>query len=428
MSGQASATTEKPPPVAVWRNLNFRRYWYAHAVSEFGDRVTELALPLIAVITLDASPSQLGILTAARWAPTVMSLLIGAWADHRPHKRRILVGADLTRAVVLTVVPVAYLMDAVTFPLLLVVALVTGLAAVFFHTSYPPFFVSLVSKKEYVDANSKLSISRSGSFIAGPAIGGALVQLLTAPLAVLVDALSFVYSALVIGRLRVPDRPRDDETAERLRTRVFKGARFVLSNPYLRAGLGCSTTINFFTFMAGALLVLFASRELDLSAGVIGLAFGIGSLGGLLGAAIAPRLTRRFGAGPMVVVGAIVFPAPFALLAVAGGDVWLAATAVAVCEFVSAVGVMLYDINNNSIQASVVPDGMRSRVSGAYSTVNYGCRPLGALLGGFLGEVIGIRETFLLAAIGGMSSVLFLLWSPNRRVRDVEDLEQASIG
>jgi predicted MFS family arabinose efflux permease len=426
MSGPVSATGA--PPVSVWRNLNFRRYWYAHAVSEFGDRVTELALPLIAVITLDASPGQLGLLTAARWAPTVLSLLIGAWADHQPHKRRILVGADLTRAMVLTVVPVAYLMDAVTFPLLLVVALVTGLAAVFFHTSYPPFFVSLVTQREYVDANSKLSISRSGSFVAGPAIGGALVQLFSAPIAVLVDALSFVYSAVVIRRLKVPDRPLEAEAPERLRTRVFKGARFVLANPYLRAGLGCSTTINFFTFMAGAMLVLFASRELDLSAGVIGLAFGIGSLGGLLGATIAPRLTRRFGAGTMVVVGAVMFPAPFALLAFAGGDAWLSAAVLAACEFVAAVGVMLYDINNNSIQASVVPDGMRSRVSGAYTTVNYGCRPLGALLGGLLGETIGIRETFLIAAIGGMASVLFLIWSPIPSVRDVEELEPASVG
>jgi predicted MFS family arabinose efflux permease len=129
----------------------------------------------------------------------------------------------------------------------------------------------------------------------------------------------------------------------------------------------------------------------------------------------------------MVLVGAVMFPAPFALLVVAGGDAWLAATTLATCEFLSAVGVMLYDINNNSIQASVVPDGMRSRVSGAYTTVNYGCRPIGALIGGLLGETIGIRETFLLGAIGGMASVLFLVWSPYPKVHDVEDLETATI-
>jgi predicted MFS family arabinose efflux permease len=164
-----------------------------------------------------------------------------------------------------------------------------------------------------------------------------------------------------------------------------------------------------------------------LSAGVIGLAFGVGAVGGLLGAAIAPRLSRRFGVGPMVLVGAVLFPAPFGLLVVAGGDEWLAATTLAVFEFLSAVGVMLFDINLNSIQASVVPDGMRSRVAGAYSTVNYGCRPLGALIGGALASAIGIRETFMLAAIGGAASVLFLIWSPIARVHDVADVAAASV-
>jgi predicted MFS family arabinose efflux permease len=244
----------------------------------------------------------------------------------------------------------------------------------------------------------------------------------------IVDAVTFLYSALVIGRLDLPDRPVEAKTDEALRRRVLMGARFVLSDRYLRAGLGCSTTINFFTFMMFALLVLFASRDLGLSAGVIGLALGIGSLGGLLGATIAPALSRRFGVGPMVVVGAVLFPLPFGLLVVAGGDTWLGATFLVAFEFVAAIGVMIFDINLNSIQASVVPDGMRSRVSGAYSTVNYGCRPLGALLGGFLGETIGVRETFLVATIGGVASVLFLVWSPIPAVRDVDELEPATVG
>jgi hypothetical protein len=171
-----------------------------------------------------------------------------------------------------------------------------------------------------------------------------LVQVLTAPFALLVDAGTFVYSAVVISGLKVADRPLDVEEAEPLRRRILKGARFVLSDRYLRAGLGCSTTINFFTFMIFALVVLFASRELGLSAGVIGLTFGIGSVGGLLGAAIAPRLSARFGVGPMVVLGSVLFPAPMALLAVAGGDQWFSAAVLATAEFLSAVGVMIFDI------------------------------------------------------------------------------------
>lgn len=413
-------------PVAVWQNRLFRRYWYGHSVSQFGDRITELALPLIAVVTLDVTPGQLGALTAAVWLPNLLSLVVGSWVDQHLRKRRILVLADLIRAVVLAAVPVAYVFDAVTLPLLFAVAVLAGLASVFFNTAYPPFFVSLVSKPEYVDANAKLSISRSTSFVAGPAVGGALVQVLTAPFALLVDAATFVYSACVIGGLRVADRPIDTEDAELLRRRVWKGARFVLSDRYLRAGLGCCTTINFFTFMTFALLVLFASRELGLSAGAIGLAFGVGSMGGLLGAVVAPRLSARFGVGPMVVFGSVAYPAPLGLLAFASGNHWAAATVLSAAEFLSAAGVMIFDINLNSLQASVIPDGMRSRVSGAYSTVNYGCRPLGAVIGGVLGETIGIRETFVLAAVGGAASVVFLLGSPIPAVHDVEGLEPAT--
>ncbi len=413
------------PPVSVWRNTLFRRFWYGHSVSQFGDRVTELALPLIAVAILDATPGQVGALTAAVWLPSLLSIVVGSWADHQLHKRRILVYADLARALVLLIVPVAYALDVLALPLIFGVALASGLGQVFFNTCYPSFFVSLVERREYVDANAKLSVSRSASFIAGPAAGGALIQVLTAPVAVVVDAVSFVYSAFVIGRLDVVDRPID-ASRESWRQRIVKGARFVLGNRYLRASLGCSTTINFFTFMSSALLVLFASRELGLSAGVIGLVFGVGSVGGLLGAVVAPRLSRRFGAGPMVVLGAVLFPAPLALIALAGGSTWLSALVLAVAEFLSALGVMVFDINLNSIQASITPDRMRSRVAGAYTTVNYGCRPVGALLGGVLGSTIGLRETFVLAAVGGALSIVFLIGSPIPHVRTVDDLQPAS--
>lgn len=426
VAGGDADGVDEGPPASVWRNPVFRRFWYGHSVSQFGDRVSELALPLIAVVVLHATPGQVGALTAALWLPSLLSIVVGSWADHQLQKRRILVYADLGRAGVLLTVPLAYAFDVLSLPLLFAVAFAAGLGQVFFNTSYPPFFVSLVRRREYVDANAKLSISRSASFIAGPAAGGALIQILTAPVAVLVDAVTFLYSALVIGRLDVTDRPVDADTGESWRRRVVKGARFVLADRYLRAGLGCSTTINFFTFMSFALLILFASRDLGLSAGAIGLAFGVGSVGGLLGAAVAPRLSRRFGVGPMVVAGAVLFPAPLALVAVAGGPVWMAVTVLATAEFLSGLGVMIFDINLNSIQVSVIPDGLRSRVSGAYTTVNYGCRPLGAFIGGVLGSTIGLRETFVVAAVGGVLSALFLVGSPIPQVRSVDRLRPAS--
>ncbi len=411
------------PTPSLWRDKRFRTFWLGQTLSQFGDRISELALPLIAVLVLDAGPGQVGLLTAAVWAPNIVSIFVGSWVDQRRAKRPLLIVADLLRGAVLMTIPLAYLLDALTLGHLYVVALLAGVGQVLFQTAYMPFFVALVARDRYLDANAKLSASRSASFIAGPAVGGVLVQLFTAPGAILVDALTFFASALQIGRVPVEERPVAEANGQSLIRRARDGLAVVMRDPYLRAGLGCATTINFFTFMAQALLILFASRELGLSAGAIGLALGVGAVGGLVGAVAAPRLAVRFGVGPMVAAGAVLFPAPLALLGLAGGPTWRAAAVLAAVEFVSGFGVMLFDVNLNALQATVTPDAVRSRVSGAYSTINYGIRPLGALLGGALGAWLGLRPTLVLAAVGGVLSVLWLLPSPIPAVRTLAELE-----
>ena len=186
----------------------------------------------------------------------------------------------------------------------------------------------------------------------------------------------------------------------------------------MRAGLLCATTVNFFTFLAGTgLLVLFADRVLQLSPGAIGLAFGVGATGGLLGAVASPAIARRIGIGRSIVVGAVLFPAPYALIAAATGPSWARLGTLGAAEFLSAFGVMLLDVNLNSLQTSVVPDGLRGRVAGAYSTVNYGIRPLGALIGGELATLAGLRVTLTVAAVGGALSAVWLLASPIPGIR-----------
>ncbi|KIF73598.1 transporter [Streptomyces sp. 150FB] len=408
-------------PVSLWRDQRFRRFWAGQSISQFGDRITELALPLIAVGALHASANQVAWLTALIWTPTLLAIVLGAWVDHQVHKRRLMVLADLVRAAVLLSLPAAYLLGAVTLSQLYAVALLTGAAGVLFNTAYPPFFAHLVPRSSYVDANSKLSTSRSASYVAGPAIGGALVQALTAPVAVVVDALTFLASAILVGRVSIDEPPAaPDQTTPPLLRRAREGLVFVIRHPVLRASLGCAATVNFFTFVAGSgLIVLFASRNLGLTAGVIGMAFGIGATGSLLGAVIAPKVSRRFGVGRSIVVGAVLYPAPIAIAAAAGGPLWARAGALALAEFLSGVGVMLFDVNLNSVQAAVIPDGMRSRVAGAYSTINYGLRPVGAVLGGLLATLIDLRVTLLIGAIGGALSVLWLLPSPIPRVRSL---------
>ncbi|WP_327710743.1 MFS transporter [Streptomyces sp. NBC_00464] len=418
MTGQGA-----PPVISLWRDGRFSRFWAGHSVSQFGDRITELALPLIAVGTLNASANQVAWLTALIWTPNLLAILLGAWVDQQVRKRRLMILADLVRAAVLLSLPAAYALGAVTLTHLYAVAILTGAAGVLFNTAYPPFFVRLVPRASFVDANSKLSASRSVSQVAGPAVGGALIQALTAPVAIVVDALTFLVSAVLIGRVRIeePAAATADPAAPSLARRAREGLAFVVRHPVLRATLGCAATVNFFTFVAGSgLLVLFASRSLGLSAGVIGAALGAGATGALLGAVCAPAISRQLGVGRSIVVGAVLFPAPIALAAAADGPLWLRAGALAAAEFLSGFGVMLFDVNLNSLQASVIPDGMRSRVAGAYSTINYGVRPVGAVVGGALATSLGLRPTLLVAAVGGALSVLWLLPSPIPRIRSLD--------
>lgn len=405
------------------RNRRFRSYWAAQAVSQFGDRITELALPLIAVLALDASAAEIGVLTAAVWAPYLVSFFVGTWVDGRTHKRRLLVIADALRAVVLLSIPVAALLGTVTYPHLLAVALLNGAGEVLFNTSTMPVFVSLVPRTQYVEANSALSSTRSVSFIAGPAVSGGLVQLLTAPIALLVDAVTFLVSAVLLGRIPLEEKAPERDGAPSLRQAALRGVRFILRRDYLRAILGAATTVNFFSFVGATLLVLFASRELGLTAGLIGVAFGVGAGGGLLAALVAPRLSRRYGAGRVAIAGSVVFPLALGIVVFAGGPTWTKVAVLGLAEFVSGVGVMLFDVPLNAINTSVTPDSMRSRVSGAFSTINYGVRPLGALAGGVLGSLIGIRPTLLIAAVGGALGCLWLLASPVAKVRDVAELD-----
>ena len=412
-----------PPARPLWRDRRFATYWAGQGISQFGDRITELALPLIAVTTLHASAPTVGLLTAAVWAPNILSLFIGSWVDHQLRKKRLLIVADVLRAVVLLSLPLAHWFGVVTMGHLVAVALLAGLGQVLYQTAYPSFFVSLVRRDQFVEANGLLSSTRSVSFVGGPALAGGLIQVFTAPVALVLDALSFVVSALLIGRVKVPERPVD-EAEDGLLRRARDGMRLVLRHPYLRASLACVTTINFFNFVAAALLILFASRELGLSAGGIGLALGVGATGGVLGAVLAGRVTRRLGIGRTLCAGAVLFSAPFALLPLAGGSLWMRMGVLGLVEFLSGFGVMLLDVPLNALQTAVTPDEIRSRVVGAFSSINYGIRPVGAVLGGFLGEWIGIAPTMVLAAAGGTLSILWLMGSPIPGTRTIEELDE----
>jgi MFS family permease len=413
------ATAETPP---LRKQPEFLKLWAAQSISQLGDQITYLALPLVAVLTLEASAAQMGLLTAAELMPHLLfSLMAGVWIERSANRRRLMIVADIVRAGMLVSVPLAAAFDLLTFPQLYVVGFVAGTSAVMFDISWSTLFVSVVPRRDVVEANSKLNLSRALSFVAGPSAAGFLVQLLTAPVTLLVDAFSFIGSALFLGRIRAQEPPVEEDGRESVLQSLRSGMRFVFGDELIRPELLCTATINLFNFVFHAIFVLYATKELGLSPGLLGLALGAGAVGGIFGALVAVRLERLIGIGPAFTLGCVLFPLPLVLVPLAGGPELVIALMLGAAEFFSAVGVMILDVTGGSLMLLRTPDRLRSRMSGTYRFVNYGVRPLGALLGGGLGTAIGLQTTLWIGVIGALAGVLWLLFSPIPRLRAVTE-------
>ena len=409
---------ERHVPPLLRENLPFRRFFAGQAVSLVGDQITLIALPLVGVLVLDAGARQMGYLMTAELLPNLLfSLHAGAWVDRRGRRRRTMIVADLGRAALLATIPIAYGLDLLTFEQLYVVGFLAGLLSVFFFVSYSTLFVSLVPRERYVEANSLLAGSRALSFVAGAALGGLLVQILSAPVTLAADAISFVASALSLSRIAPVEPPT--ETAER--GHLAAGARYIRASPIIRASLLATATINFFNFVFWALFILYATRSLHVQPAALGLVLGAASVGGVIGSVVTGRIGRRIGIGPAFVLGCVLFPLPLVLVPLAAGPRWVVLGCLFLAEFFSGLGVMVLDITGGSISAALVPDRLRARVSGAYMVVNYGVRPLGALTGGLLGSAVGLRGTLWIASVGAITGVLWLLPSPILRMKELPE-------
>ena len=391
------------------RDRPFRRYWTGQTISMFGDQVGFIAMPLAAALVLHADAADMGYLTALEWLPSLLfALPAGAWVDRRGHRRATMIAADLGRFLLFGSVPVCYWLGVLNLGQLFAVAFAAGTLSVLFTVSDATLFVSLVPDDQYVDGNSLIYGSRALSFVGGPSLGGLLTQLLSATVAIGADALSFLGSAFFLGRIR----PAEPPPAAAERGSLTAGARFLRQNGVIRASLLAVATINFFNLMFSALFVLYATRDLHVRAGVLGLVLGAGAVGGVLGSAVTKRLAGGIGVGWAFAVGCVLFTAPLLLVPLAGGPRPLVLVLLFLAEFGSGFGVMVLDISIGSIFAAVIPDAVRARVNGAFQAVNYGTRPVGALAGGALGTVLGLRPALWIAAAGGIAGFLWLLPSP----------------
>ena len=396
-----------------WRG-GFGRVWGSVAVSMVGTQVSMLALPLTALVVLHASATQVGLIAAAGTAPfLLLGLPAGVWVD-RWSRRTLMVVTDLGRAVLATSVPAAYLLDALTLPHLYVVAFGMGALSVLFDVASLTVLPALVPQQQIAAANGRLEAARAVAQTSGPGLGGVLVQLLTAPLAVAVDGASYVASALLLRRLPALPPPPAPPTRERLVRQVTTGLRFCLTHRYIRPLALGAAWLNFWMEALLAVLITYAVRDLDLGAATVGAALAGSNVGYLLGSTLAPRLNTRLGVGPTIAVGAVLHVG-FVGVALAPDThavVWLTLGLA-----VSAVGSAIWNVDAVSLRQATTPAPMLARMNASNRFLIWGTMPLGAAAGAGLAGVLGLHGTIWLAALMAPASAVPVLLSAVRGVR-----------
>ena len=411
------------PTGGLWRHPDFLKLWSAETISQFGSQITGLALPLAAILVLDASAFQVSALFVVETAPFLLiSLPAGVWVDRLP-RRPILVIGDFGRAIALATVPIAYWFDALTIWQLYGVGLVVGVLTVFFDVAYQSYLPSLVEREQLVEGNSKLEVSRSAAQLGGPAAAGILIQAIKAPAAILLDAVSFVFSGLFVFLIRkreaaLPTRAERKAAGSSMRKELGEGLRWVLGNPYLRTISASTATFNFFNSMMGAILLVYLARQLEMSPGLIGVIFAIAQFGYLAGALSANKVSAKIGVGPAIMTGAMcgVF---MLLIPIAPQDAHAAAPFIIVAELFVSFGVVVYNVTQVSMRQAITPERLQGRMNSVIRFIVWGVMPLGTLIGGALATSFDLRTAIWVGAIGNALAWLPVTIGPVRTLREV---------
>lgn len=409
------------PFTGLWRHPDFVKLWAGQTVSVFGSLITGFALPLVAILALDASALDVALLGMAELAPgLVAGLFAGVWVD-RLRRRPIMIAADLGRALLLASVPAAWALGALGLGQLYLVAMLVSVLTVCFDVSYAAYLPSLVARDRLVEGNAKLEASNSVAEVAGFGIAGVLVQLLTAPVAILVDALTFLVSALSLSRIRTAEpgpRPEadGDEPATVVRE-IADGLRLVWGDRMLRALAGAAATREFFAHIFVAVLTLFLVEELELEPAVFGAVFGIGGISAFVGAIFVERWTRAWGLGRTMLGSLGLSILATFLIPLASGPAPLAAGMLALEQATDGTG-MAYQINSVSLRQAITPPRLLGRVNASMRVLEQGAMLLGLLVGGLLGERIGLRPTVFLGVLGMTLALPWIILSPIPALRE----------
>jgi MFS family permease len=391
------------------------RLWSAAGISAAGTQVTLLALPLTAILVLHASAFEVAALATAATVPNLaLGIAAGVWLDRVP-RRPVMVAADVGRAVVLASVPIASVLGVLGLPQLYLVALVNGSLNVLFEIASGAYLPTVVPRAQLVEANAKLQATVGVAQAAGPSIGGALVSVLSAPVAIVVDAVSFLISGALIASASARDRIAREPRMTSLRAELRQAAAFLLNDTYLRPLLVAHALANIALGLVWAIVIVYAVRVLGLPPTTIGLILSVGQVGGVIGAALARRIADRVGVGRVVVASFFLF-APATLLMAAATE-QTAIVFVTVGWTLESVARSLYGVSATSVRQALVPDRMQGRVIGLTTTVGTGAFPLGALLGGTLAEAFGLRDAMFFAAAAAVLPFIAVAASPIRALR-----------
>ena len=411
-------------PGGLWRHRDFLSLWGAETISQFGSQVSFLALPLVAILVLEESAFKVAALTSLQFLPFLLfTLPAGVWVD-RLRRKPILVLGDLGRAVALLSIPLAHWFGTLTIWHLYVVAFVHGVCTVFFDVAYQSYLPALVGRAQVVEGNAKLEISRAAANIGGPGMAGGLVAALSAPVAVVLDAFSFLASALLLGGIRKQEETPARAERRSLRHELVEGLRYVFGHPYQRTMVAMTALSNFFGQVVFSILLVYAVRELDLSAATIGIVLAVGNLGTLASALTAKRIGEQLGVGRTILFASCLFGPGTLLIAVAPQD--NAIPFILASMMVIGFGGILYNVTAISLIQAITPDRILGRANASRRFVVWGVVPLGGFTGGALASVIGLRETMVVGAIGGLLTIVPILVSPLRSVGKMSELEPQS--
>ncbi|NMB89352.1 MAG: MFS transporter [Chloroflexi bacterium] len=411
--------TSQTKTASLWQNPEFMKLWGGQTISELGSTITRDALPLLAVITLGATPFQMGLLSSSSGlAALLFGLVAGVWVDRR-RRRPILIGSALLQAVLLAGLPLAAVSGVLSMGLVYLVTVSTGVLSIFFSVAYRSYLPSLVERQNLLEGNSKLALSDSIAEIGGAGLAGVLVQVMTAPFAVLLDSFSFVVSALAIGSIRKAEpEPEQPAATASFRQEAGEGLRSIAHNPILRALAGSEAALAFFGSFIGVLYSLYAIRILNMGPAALGFTIAVGGLGSLLGSLLSPPAVRRFGLGGTLTGALLLGIGAHLLIPLASGSMALIFTCMVAAQLFGDALRTIFFINAISLRQAVTPDRLLGRTNAGIEMLSAAAAPLGALVGGLLGDLLGVRATLVVAACGGGLLAAVLLWlSPVGRLR-----------